>query len=115
MAELSKENEQLRPITNSSEKVQKEEKEFKALKYVFIFFSIYDCVYVHPNKCYFCYLFKFLVFFSFFFLLFFRAQYKLLKDELINEKKKNFSSQFNELGKKYLYMIEYSGEQTYNE
>jgi hypothetical protein len=41
VAELSKENEQLRPITNSSEKVQKEEKEFKALKYVFIFFSIY--------------------------------------------------------------------------
>lgn len=84
MAELSKENEQLRPITNLSSESEKvgwcensmsaeihihEENDFTALKYVFIFFSILDCIYVHPNmqypKCYFFYLFKFLVFFLF--------------------------------------------------
>lgn len=44
-------------------------------------------------------------------------EYELLKDELIatTEKKKIISNQFKELGKKYLYMIEYSGEQMYDE
>ncbi|XP_046642269.1 centrosomal protein of 83 kDa-like [Daphnia pulicaria] len=46
-----------------------------------------------------------------------KVEYELLKDELIatTEKKKIISNQFKELGKKYLYMIEYSGEQMYDE
>ena len=67
VAELSKENEQLRPITNLSSESEKvgccensmsaeihihEENDFTALKYVFIFFSTHDCIYVHPSKCF---------------------------------------------------------------
>lgn len=46
-----------------------------------------------------------------------RSDYDALKyqfDATI-EKKNTMSNQFKELGKKYLYMVEYSGEQMYNE
>lgn len=121
MAELSKENDQLiTSLSLESEKVgcveksksADEENDFAALKYQsFFFVSIHECI---PISVIFS-LFKFLI--GFLFLFFFRAQCELHKDELIatTEKKNIISNQFKELGKKYLYMIEYSGEQMYNE
>ena len=47
----------------------------------------------------------------------FRSQIDLLKDELNSavQMRDVVSCMFKELGKKYLYMIEYSGEQMYSE
>ncbi|XP_057366030.1 myosin-2 heavy chain-like [Daphnia carinata] len=46
-----------------------------------------------------------------------KAEYDALKSQFdaIIEKKNTVSNQYKEMGKKYLYMVEYSGEQMYNE
>ncbi len=112
MTELSQVNDELvSNLSLESEKVSSEcversmsaaeEKDVAALKYIipFKFISVYTQV-----------LFSCLY-------LYFRVEYELLKDDLIatTEKKNLISNQFKELGKKYLYMIEYSGEQMYDE